>query len=80
MKPFLHTVINTKQVHLDFASTTPVAREVQKAIEPFWSKYFYNPSASYAAGQQMKKILKNNRTKIGNFFGVKESEVTYFFY
>lgn len=77
MKSFLNTVINTKKVHLDFAATTPVAREVQKAIEPFWSKYFYNPSASYKAGQDIKKIIKKARGHSANFFGVKESEVIF---
>lgn len=77
MKSFLNTVINTKKVHLDFAATTPVAKEVQKAIEPFWSKYFYNPSSSYKAGQDVKKVIKKARGHSANFFGVKESEVIF---
>lgn len=77
MKSFLHTVINRKQVHLDFAATTPVSKEVQKAIEPFWSKYFYNPSASYKAGQDVKKIIKKARGNIAGYFGVKDSEVIF---
>lgn len=77
MKTFLHTVINTKRVHLDFAATTPVARHVQKAINPFWSKYFYNPSANYMSGQFVKKNITKARSEIANFFGVKESEVIF---
>ncbi len=77
MKSFLHTVINRKRIHLDFAGTTPVAHEVVRAMDPFWSKLFFNPSASYKAGQDTKKIIKKARTSIGNFFGVKESEIIF---
>jgi cysteine desulfurase len=77
MKSFLHTVINRKRIHLDFAATTPVASEVIRAMNPFWSKLFFNPSASYKAGQDAKKIIKKARTSIGTFFGVKESEIIF---
>ncbi len=77
MKSFLHTFINRKRIHMDFAATTPVAPEVIRAIEPFWSKKFFNPSASYTQGQNIKKILKKTRAHIGKYFGVKESEVIF---
>lgn len=77
MKSFLHTFINRKHIHLDFAATTPVAREVMEAMNPFWTKLFFNPSASYKAGQDIKKVVKKARIHIGNFFGVKESEVIF---
>lgn len=77
MKSFLHTVINRKHIHLDFAATTPVAKEVVGAMNPFWTKLFFNPSASYKAGQDIKKIIKKTRIHIGNFFGVKESEIIF---
>ncbi|MEY4440469.1 MAG: hypothetical protein RLY49_95 [Candidatus Parcubacteria bacterium] len=77
MKSILNIVINTKKTHLDFAATTPVAKEVQKAIEPFWSRYFFNPSSSYKAGQDIKKVIKKSRSNIAVYFGVKESEVIF---
>lgn len=77
MKSFLHTVINTKKIHLDFASTTPVDRDVFSAMKPYWSEKFYNPSASYGAGQTIKKTIKKARSRIGSFFQVKESEVIF---
>lgn len=77
MKSFLHTFINRKQIHLDFAATTPVAPEVVQAMNPFWTQLFFNPSASYKAGQDIKKVIKKARIHIGNFFGVKESEIIF---
>lgn len=77
MKSFLHTVINRKHIHLDFAATTPVANEVTSEMNPFWTKLFFNPSASYKSGQEIKKTIKKMRASIGNFFGVKESEIIF---
>lgn len=77
MKSFLNNVINTKQVHLDFASTTPVAHEVVLAMKPYWETQFYNPSASYTAGQNIKKLIKKARIQIGQILQVKESEVLF---
>lgn len=77
MKSFLHTVINRKRVHMDFAATTPVADEVVQAVKPFWSELFFNPSSSYRDGQNIKKIVKSVRANIAGYFGVKESEVIF---
>ncbi len=77
MKSFLNNFINTKKIHLDFASTTPVSREVLKSMYPYWSKYFFNPSANYSSGQNIKKIIKKIRINIGNLFQVKDSEVIF---
>lgn len=77
MKSFLNKIINTNNVHLDYASTTPVAPEVTKSIKPFMVEYFFNPSASYTAGQQIKKMIKNIRTNIGKIFQVKENEIIF---
>jgi len=77
MKSFLNNFINTKNTHLDFAATTPVAFEVVRAMKPYWSAVFYNPSASYTAGQNIKKLIKKARTDIGQLFQVKENEVIF---
>lgn len=36
-----------KVVYLDHAATTPVAKEVQKAMQPYFNAHFANPSALY---------------------------------
>lgn len=77
MKSILNNFINNKKVHLDFAATTPVDLDVVKAMSPYWNADFYNPSASYTAGQDIKKIIKKARVSIGQIFQVKESEVIF---
>lgn len=77
MKSILNNFINNKKVHLDFAATTPVDLNVIKAMSPYWNTNFYNPSASYTAGQDVKNIIKKARVSIGQIFQVKESEIVF---
>lgn len=77
MKSFLNNFINRKKVHLDFAATTPVAVEVLRAMKPYWNVNFHNPSASYGAGQSIKKIIKHARGEIAKLMQTKESEIIF---
>jgi cysteine desulfurase len=77
MKSFLNNFINRKKTHLDFAATTPVAVEVLRAMSPYWNINFYNPSASYGAGQSVKKIIKHARIGVAKIMQTKESEVIF---
>ena len=36
-----------RQVYLDYAATTPLAPEVQKAMQPYYDKIFGNPMAMH---------------------------------
>lgn len=77
MKLFLDRFKKQKSVYLDFASTTPVAPEVFSAMEPFFTKQFFNPSASYTRGQNNKKIIQEARKKIASITDVKSNEVIF---
>src|SRR3989344_1185389 len=44
-----------KRIFLDYASATPVLPEVRQAMEQYWSRDFYNPSAIYEEGVKVKK-------------------------
>lgn len=77
MKSIFNRFKKIKSVYLDFASTTPVDNRVLKAMSPYWSTYFFNPSASYTNAQNIKKIIKESRIAIASHIGVKESEVIF---
>lgn len=77
MKSILNNFINKKKIHLDYASTTPVDMEVIKKMKPFFDKNFYNPSASYALGQKIKKTIKQSRVQIAKHVQVKDSEIIF---
>lgn len=60
---------------MDFASTTPVDKKVQKIMRQFLSKDFYNPSAIYRSGEKIKDVIEYYRIKIAKDLQVKSSEI-----
>lgn len=53
-----------KLVYLDHAATTPMALEVLKSMQPFFSEHFGNPSALYKEGQIANGALNDSRRSI----------------
>jgi cysteine desulfurase len=66
-----------RNIHLDYAATTPVADEVQKAMMPFLSEKFFNPSSSYKEAQDIKKEIREHRKDVARMFQCKDSEVIF---
>lgn len=55
-----------KKIYFDFASTTPVRKEVLNVMIPYFNKFFGNPSSLHFFGQQALKIVDESREKIKN--------------
>lgn len=51
-------------VYLDHAATTPTDPAVVKAMVPFWTKHFANPSALYSLGQTAQVAITAARTTV----------------
>ncbi|OHB17523.1 MAG: hypothetical protein A2544_00035 [Candidatus Zambryskibacteria bacterium RIFOXYD2_FULL_43_10] len=68
---------HNKRIFLDYASATPVLPEVRRAMEKYWSKDFYNPSAIYVEGMQIKEDVEKNRTKIARLIGVSSDNIIF---
>lgn len=66
-----------KLIYLDHAATTPLDPEVKKAMEPFWSENFGNPSSIYQAGIKAKEALNQARGKIAKILSAKSSEIVF---
>ena len=64
-------------IYLDHASATPVDPVVLKAMEPFWSQDFYNPSAMYLAAKQARQALETARAGTAHWLGARASEVIF---
>lgn len=77
MNSFLNNYINRNNTHLDYASTTPVAPEVVRAMRPYLTERFFNPSSSYMDAQKVKKEIRAHRTEVARMFQSKESEVIF---
>ena len=66
-----------KRIFLDYASATPVLRDVQQVMEKYWSKDFHNPSAIYGEGVRVKKEIEECRARIGRSFGVQPKDIIF---
>lgn len=77
MNSFLNRFINKKNIHLDFAATTPVAPFVYKKMKRFFSQEFFNPSSSYTDAENVKKEISKSRSVVARFFQAKENEVVF---
>ena len=66
-----------RRVYLDHASATPIDSRVVKAMEPFWSRDFANPSAIYKEGVVAKKAVENARKDIAGILKSRASEIIF---
>jgi cysteine desulfurase len=66
-----------KEIYLDYAATTPLDARVRRAMEPYWSKEFGNPSSLHKKGVAAKKALENSRRTIVGILGCKSSEIIF---
>jgi len=53
-----------KKIYLDYASTTPVDKEVEKAMRPYFGLRFGNPSSLHGFGQEAMAAVDNAREVI----------------
>lgn len=64
-------------IYLDYAAATPMDRRVLKAMQPFFSDAFYNPSANYLAAKAVSKDLLMARTAVAHWLGARPLEVIF---
>jgi len=64
-------------IYLDYAAATPVDPQVLKAMEPYFSDRFQNPSATYLAARQVRKELEKARADVAAGLGARPAEVVF---
>ena len=62
-------------VYLDNAATTYMYDEVVEAMWPYYSKAFYNPSASYADSRRVKDKIDECRQELAGLIGALPEEI-----
>ena len=66
-----------KPLYLDAASTTPVFPAVVKAMMPFFSQTYGNPSSPHTLGEQALKALNDARTRLARELHAKPQEIIF---
>ncbi|MDQ2178301.1 cysteine desulfurase family protein [Marinifilum sp. D714] len=64
-------------IYLDYNATTPVAKEVAEAMQPYLFEYFGNPSSSHWYGQQTKKAVEQARERMAKLLNCKSEEIVF---
>ena len=66
-----------KSIYLDYAATTPVDKEVLKAMAPYFSLKFGNPSSIHSFGQEAIAAIDMAREKIAKLLNCDFSEIIF---
>ena len=62
-------------IYLDNAATTKTAPEVVKAMLPYFSEHYGNPSSIYSLGTESKKAVSEVRESIAKSLGTATNEI-----
>lgn len=62
-------------IYADYAAATPTDPAVVRAMEPYWSRVFGNPSSPHREGEKAAAALRDSRQTIARFLEVEPEEV-----
>lgn len=65
-----------RRCYLDYAAATPMAEEAARAMLPYLSERFENPSAPYAAARAVRADLEDARARLAHAIGARPDNVT----
>lgn len=63
------------RIYLDNAATTAVSPEVMKAMQPYFSEYYGNPSSIHGTGREAAKTIDTARRKTASAIGAQPNEI-----
>ena len=66
-----------RRIYLDYAATTPTHPEVMKAMLPFFTEVFGNPSSIYSYGQEAKAAIEEAKIKVAELIGARDEEIVF---
>ncbi len=64
-------------IYLDNAATTPILPEVRKAMEPYLTEEFGNPSSTHAMGQAAREAVEDARKRVAAALSCYPDEVIF---
>ncbi len=66
-----------RRIYLDYAATTPTHPEVVKAMSPYFTEAFGNPSSIHSYGQEAKGAIEEARVKVANLISARGEEIVF---
>jgi len=65
------------RIYLDYTATTPTHPEVVKAMLPYFTDAFGNPSSIHSYGQEAKGAIEEARDKVAALIGAQGEEIIF---
>ncbi len=65
------------RIYLDYAATTPVDKKVFKAMGPYFSQTYGNPSSIHSWGEEAQAAIDKARDQVAKFLNCKLSEIVF---
>lgn len=66
-----------KRIYLDYAATTPTDPEVVKAMLPYFTDQFGNPSSIHSFGQEVEAAVEEARETTAGLLGANPEEIVF---
>lgn len=66
-----------KRIYLDYAATTPVHPDVLKAMLPYFTENYGNPSSFHSFGQDARGAVEQARESVASLIGAKAEEIIF---
>jgi len=73
LPPFL----TKRRIYLDYASATPLHKEVLRAMEPYLGGAYGNPSATHAEGRAAREVLEHARKMVADTLVTRTSDIVF---
>ena len=67
--------MNIRTIYLDHAAATPLDARVLRAMQPYFSDNFYNPSSPYLPAVLVRRDYDNAKTILAVLIGAKAGEI-----
>lgn len=64
-------------IYLDRAATSPIDTEVLKAMKPYLTKHFGNPSSLYSIGKEARKAVETARGQIASAINAQPEQIVF---
>jgi len=65
------------RIYLDYNATTPVDKEVVKAMQPYLNEYFGNPSSAHSYGSETKMAVEHARKQVASLINCHPEEIIF---
>jgi len=66
-----------RKIYLDYAATTPTDPEAVRAMLPYFSETFGNPSSAHEFGRDARAAVEAARENVAGLLGAKAAEIVF---